>query len=101
MTSPRSGENRFAHGINNRGQVVGDSAISSGPDHAFVWSAKERMQDLNDLIPVELGIVLEGASAINDRGQIAADGGGRAYLLTPASLDENPAPGVADEGSTE
>jgi hypothetical protein len=30
-----------------------------------------------------LGIALADAQDINDRGQIVANGGGRAYLLTP------------------
>jgi hypothetical protein len=48
------------------------------------------MQDLNDLIPPDSGIVLVQATGINDRGSIAAIGtvngpslSLRAFLLTP------------------
>jgi PEP-CTERM motif len=47
------------------------------------------MRNLNDLIDPALHITLEQATAINDRGQIVADGGGRVYLLTPIA---NPVP---------
>jgi probable HAF family extracellular repeat protein len=73
----------YANGINDRGHVVGDSQTSSGAFHPFLWSRKCGMQDLNDLITPGSGIELSGATAINARGQVAANDGGRAYLLTP------------------
>ncbi len=93
-------------GLNNVGQVVGESQISAEaaevtalgdaspvaeedgpPFHAFIWEDGV-MTDLNDLVSGESGLVLETAFAINDAGQIV--GGGtvgdayHAFLLTPA-----------------
>lgn len=63
--------------INDAGPVTG---VSSG--HAFLYS-NGQMMDLNDLIDPALGITLSAARGINDHGQILANGGSRAYLLTP------------------
>ena len=54
---------------------------------AFLWSAG-RMIDLNSLASVGPGGVLVDAAAINDVGQIVANGSnGRAYLINlPAQL---------------
>jgi probable HAF family extracellular repeat protein len=74
-----------AHAINLVGQVVGEFFTESG-NHAFVYS-KDRMVDLNTLIPQKSGWVLRVAYAINDRGQIVGKGSFqgkyRAFLLTP------------------
>ena len=67
---------------NNEGQVTGSSATSSGDTHAFLYS-NGQMTDLNDLIDPSLGITLTEATGINDHGQIVANGGLDAYLLTP------------------
>jgi probable HAF family extracellular repeat protein len=88
------GSSGYARGINNKRQVVGESTTPppepgffDGPQHAFLWSPGCGMQDLNDLVLRNIGVVLTFASAINDRGQIAADGERgnvtRAFLLTP------------------
>jgi probable HAF family extracellular repeat protein len=91
------GLNSEAYGINNRGEVVGQSDIPPDPrrtpTHAFIYT-ETRMIDLNSLVELEPGWVLVRAFDINDRGQIAAaaridsaDSGPaaqRAYLLTPA-----------------
>jgi len=73
--------NSEAFGINNDGAVVGQSG-----SRAFLWQGG-RMRDLNTLIPAGAGWVLTGASAINNKGQIAGNGtlhGQRhAFLLTP------------------
>ena len=39
----------YARGINDRGQVVGQSALASNAPHAFLWSAETGMQDLGTL----------------------------------------------------
>lgn len=75
----------IAYDINDREQVVG--VLQTGPNsHAFVW-ANGQMRDLNDLIPLDSGWVLNEARAINERGQIVGFGtfGGqtRAFLLEP------------------
>ena len=76
-----------AFGLNDLNQVVGYSTTSSNDPHAFIWSARNGIQDLNDLIPVNSGWVLVWASAINKAGQITGwgtiNGENHAYLLTP------------------
>lgn len=76
------------YAINNSGQVVGISGQILGIPgtfsgaHAFLYS-NGQMMDLNDLIDPALGITLGEGTAINDKGQIVANAGERAYLLTP------------------
>jgi probable HAF family extracellular repeat protein len=75
-------------GINNAGQVVGTSQLSSGgPYHAFLYSGGQ-MLDLNSLIATGSGFTLIQATGISDTGYItgvgtAANGEGHAFLLTP------------------
>jgi probable HAF family extracellular repeat protein len=80
------GRNSGGLSINEAGQVVGYSDTPFPVDHAFLYS-NGQMRDLNSLIDLRLGITLREATAINDSGQIVANGigetGGRAYLLTP------------------
>ena len=77
-----------AMGIDNFGQIVGFSNLSTGDViyHAFLHSGRV-MHDLNHLIPAGSGWELSSAMGINSKGQIAANGGrngsGRALLLTP------------------
>jgi probable HAF family extracellular repeat protein len=61
-------------GINNAGQVVGYSEVSTVSrieTHAFLYS-NGQMRDLNDFVDPRLGITLSLATAINDNGQILA-----------------------------
>jgi probable HAF family extracellular repeat protein len=77
-------------GINNRGEVIGNSATSAGPmanPHPFLWKDGV-MVDLNTLIPAGSPLLLLTAAAINDRGQITgfgvtSEGDVHAYLATP------------------
>src|SRR5437899_360015 len=55
-----------ASAINERGQVVGDSATASGKQHAFLWQ-NGKMTDLGTL---GRAYTDSGAVAINDRGQV-------------------------------
>jgi probable HAF family extracellular repeat protein len=84
------GTSSEAKGINESGQVVGWSDNSSGPAYGFIYDSTNGMKDLNSLIPADSGWTISSATAINNYGQIAAngykDGGGQhALLLTPTS----------------
>ncbi len=70
-------------GINSAGQVVGYSGSAGGSVHAFLHQ-NGQMLDLNDLVdPATHFIDLSLAEGINDKGQMIANDGGHAYLLTP------------------
>ena len=101
-----------AAAINNNGQVTGWSQTSTDADHGFLWSNGKMtdlglnffpaaindngviiggdqiysggtLQNLNNLIPAGSGYQITSAVAINDNGQILAQDGGEALLLTP------------------
>src|SRR5215510_14995213 len=59
------GATSTACGINDRGQVAGNSAIASGELHAFLWDGGT-MTDLGTLP----GRAFSGARFINNRGQV-------------------------------
>ena len=77
--------NSQANSINSSGQVVGWSATENSEQHAFVTGADgNHMRDLNLLVKKPIGIVLEDAESINDKGQIIAKASnGFCFLLTP------------------
>ncbi len=76
-----------AFGINDSSDIVGYGNIADNSPHAFLWTASQGMQDLNDLIAADSGWVLINANAINASGQITGygtkNGRNRAFLLTP------------------
>jgi len=74
-------------GINLQGDVVGTSTVGSGgPNHAFLYT-HGKLVDLNDLVEPSLTL-LTGATGINDKGQIVANGlNGGVYVLTPICDD--------------
>jgi probable HAF family extracellular repeat protein len=91
-----------ALGINDQGQIVGSttSADGYGPVVGFI-SQNGVMTDLNSLVDLPPGVTLCGAYAINNSGEIAAQGctylygeenAGDAYLLTPISPIATPEP---------
>jgi probable HAF family extracellular repeat protein len=79
-------------GINNPGQVVGESCDSTGNCRAFLWQNK-KMTDLNTLIPADSPLYLLFAFGINDAGEIAglalqtSTGDVHAFLATPCDLN--------------
>jgi probable HAF family extracellular repeat protein len=93
-----------AYAVNDFGYVVGSADSATSPDHrfvmhmnggassdtshAFIWTARAGMRDLNDLVvPRHSGWVLQSAQGINLFGQIVGwgtfQGNTRAFLLTP------------------
>lgn len=63
-----------AFGINNAGQIVGVSGSPLGT-RAFLWMSSGGMVDLNDVVTgIPADVVLTGATAINDKGEIVAFG---------------------------
>jgi probable HAF family extracellular repeat protein len=89
------GNHSEANGINDPGKVVGSSDTSDGERHAFLKEGGQPMRDLNTLIPADSGWTISSATAINNDGQIAANGykegvGQHALLLTPTSSDTPP-----------
>lgn len=76
------GLNSQADSINRIGQVVGWADTTSGEQRAFLWTGTE-MLDFNGLFTLGQGALLSEATAINDVGQVAANGNnGHAYLLS-------------------
>ena len=60
----------YAFDINTAGQVVGEVRFADGSARAFLWQ-NGTMTDLNDLLPPNAGVVLSGATRINDAGQMS------------------------------
>lgn len=67
------GNSSRALAINNRGEVVGRSESRNG-NRAVLWTQKDGMRDLNDLITLRTGFVLTEAVSISPRGVIVAVG---------------------------
>ena len=77
----------IAYGVNNSGQIVGQTLNAIRADVAFVY-VNGTMNDLNTLIPQGSGWQLSVATAINASGQIVGQGTDPAghlvgFLLTP------------------
>ena len=92
--------------VTDRVQVVGNCGNSQVPNdrRGFFWQ-DEVMTNLNDLVPPELGIIIDRAFAINNAGQILTDGDDShgnqvTFLLTPVSppgdLDGDCHTGIVD-----
>ncbi|MGA8473524.1 MAG: hypothetical protein WB681_00520 [Candidatus Cybelea sp.] len=74
-----------AFGINNKGQVVGQSCNASGACRAFIWQ-KGAMTDLNLLVPPDSRLYLTYGGDINDRGWVVGYGYDRKSGRNPAFL---------------
>lgn len=76
--------NSLADGVNDHGQVVGDSCPASGLCHAFVWQ-NGTMYDLNQLVASgPAGLVLEVSGDINNAGVITGEAYDQATGVTVA-----------------
>ena len=73
--------------ISNTGQVLGQSTVAGGGIHAYIWTQKTGMRDLNNMIPPNSGWVLQHAASIDDTGNIVGygsiNGEDHGFLLTP------------------
>lgn len=94
------GDESIAWALNDGNVVVGQADTTAGDTHAFAWDPSQGMVDLNDHLPVASTIVLRSATAVNNRGWIAANGRDQgneaAFLLRPVLLSP-PAPGAAGQ----
>ena len=100
----------WAHAINSRGQIVGQSFTCDGSTgHTFLWE-NGSIVDLNSLIPPNSNLKLVDAQAINDRGEIAGDGlppgctlddrCGHAFVLIPCDNEHSDNDGCRDAAET-
>jgi probable HAF family extracellular repeat protein len=85
------GMQSYAYGINNSGEIVGYSWTADNFMHGFVY-VNGVLLDLNSLLPLSSGWTIEAAYAINDYGEILADGvfNGRHYAVRLNPLDSDP-----------
>jgi uncharacterized membrane protein len=81
-----------ATGLNDLGQIVGAAGPVKDHFRALIWDAVNGTRDLNSLVPDDSGWVLEGAAAINNKGQIVGWGEHHGeesfFLLTPTHPSE-------------
>jgi probable HAF family extracellular repeat protein len=89
--------NSIAYGINNLGQVVGQSFGGPEGSRAFLWQ-NGKSYDLNELVTSNANLYLMYAQGINDRGEIvgqacvvtdgacATPGAGPGYLAVPSGV---------------
>ena len=82
----------LASGMNNKGQIVGQSCDQMGKCRAFLWE-NGVMTDLNTLIPSVSSLSLIFGSKINDRGEISGQtydpntGDTSAFLAIPCDAE--------------
>jgi probable HAF family extracellular repeat protein len=67
-----------AFGVNNRGQVVGESLTATQERKAFLWTKETAM--------IDLGGESSSAHGINDRGEIVGTSSGRVALWTAQGI---------------
>jgi probable HAF family extracellular repeat protein len=83
----QGGTSSSAGYISDSEQITGESTVTGGDTHAYLWTNKQRMQDLNNMIPKNSGWVLRHAAAINKAGQIVGygeiNGVEHGFLLKP------------------
>ena len=72
------GSDSSGNGINNSGQITGESSTINNSTHAFVYSAGQ-MSDVGTLEEDDYS----SGSSINDAGQVTGSGSNHAFLATP------------------
>ena len=79
------GDRILPRDINNAGQVVGSMWRNGYSERAFVWE-DGLTRDLNDSVSTDSGWELQGATGLNNAGQIVGygqqDGEERAFIMT-------------------
>jgi len=86
----------LAFGINEKGQIVGDSCDESFACRAFLWQ-NGTMTELNSLVNDPNAPFLENANSINSRGQIAGKTTVQGTPIADAFL-ATPSPGEVNSG---
>ena len=84
------GANFIPFALNDNGVMV----AGNGP----LIDSGGTVQNLNDLIPANSGYTIDLTFAINDNGQIVAEAGGSAVLLTPSYNSAHPTSPLPDAG---
>jgi probable HAF family extracellular repeat protein len=84
----------YALGMNDKGQIVGESCTASALCHGFIWQ-NDTMTDLNTLIPPKTKLYIFDGTDINNSGQIAAiavntERHARAVVLVPGRKADGP-----------
>lgn len=77
------GDFSHAAGINNLGQIVGQSYTSSGQEHAFVY-------ENGSMIDISMGCGVSNGFKINEAGQIVGYCDNRAVLWNPVTVVPEP-----------
>jgi probable HAF family extracellular repeat protein len=81
------GNSSYPGFITDSREILGTSTVAGGDNHAFIWTKKKRMRDLNNLIPKNSGWVLHHAASVNAAGQIVGygpiNGLDHGFLLNP------------------
>jgi probable HAF family extracellular repeat protein len=79
--------------INDAGVVVGMAEVADHTWHAFSWDPANGLVDLNDVVTVPAGFILDRALEINDAGWIVGDGhfgpnwsSSQAFVLIPRGI---------------
>ena len=90
------GRHSWATDINDHGAVVGQAQLASGQQHAFLYTRRAGMIDLNALIDSTAGWTLWTAEAINNRGTIVGVGtmGGRSRGYRARRIRDESAPEI-------
>ena len=83
------GDSSYPGFITDLGEILGQSTVPGGDNHAFIWTKKKGMRDLNNLIPKNSGWVLHHAASVSAAGQIVGygtiNGEDHGFLLKPQS----------------